>query len=568
MRKVSLAYISSLLLVTAALAGCASKSDVAEQKPAERVEHVTQYEQYDKVEIALPPGEADATAKFVEPDGDTVVVGAFPDGSDKDGNRRRVRFTPVEVGGYEYTIVEEGGSVLAEGEFRTVASDHPGFVRVDPDGGFPGLEFDDGSPFMLLGENRINIYDPTWNYEKKDIREYVEYMADNGMTTLRVFVFSDCEHEESDDGQQPGCLEPEVGEFDEEVAQRFDEIFEAAEDEGIYVVLVPWAIGFSPEPDTWKSWADNPYNVERGGPAEDRFDFFDDPEVREQAFERIEYVVDRWGYSPNLLAIDLLNEPEWDGEIAETAWTPWARDMAARLERIDPYDHLVTVGPVGLHWNVEGDETKWWADEANDLVQWHRYGPDIYNVHDLAAELTMRVEQTRRYGKPIFCGEFAYGGEGKPYDHTQVGIWSLTMSGAGALAHSAPQFNVDSDHPMTPQRARHFAVLDRFMKPLLTRAPLRADDVVEHPDGTKRWTLRGERAVALWLMDDRKSYGESVTDTTVDLELPAGRWKVEWVDDVTGEIVHTTTVGTFGEAVELQVPEFERHIAARLWKVA
>jgi hypothetical protein len=546
--------------------GCASNNTPVPQKPAEstQAESTQAFEQYAKFELALPDGPEDATALFVEPDGDTVTVGAFDD-----GERRRVRFTPVELGTYSYTVVEQTGQTLASGTFESVDGDRRGFVRIDPDGGYPGMEFDDGSPFMLLGENRINIYDPSWNYEQKDIAEYVEYMADNGMSTLRVFVFSDCENEESDDGIQPGCLEPEVGEFDEEVARRFDEIFEAAEKEGIYVVLVPWAIGFSPAPDTWKSWADNPYAKERGGPAEDRFDFFDNPAVREQAFERIEYMVDRWGYSPNLLAIDLLNEPEWDGEIAETAWTPWAQDMAARLDKIDPYDHLVTVGPVGLHWNVEGDETNWWADPKNDLVQWHRYGPEIYDVHNLAAELTKRVEQTRHYEKPIFCGEFAYGGEGKPYDHTQVGLWSLTMSGAGALAHSAPQFNVDSDHPMTPQRARHFAALDRFMEPLLAHAPLEADEMVQVDAlGAKMWSLRADRAVALWLMAPRAGYGGSIDEMSVDVELPAGRWRVEWIDDVTGRVIETNTVGSFGEATTLEVPSFARHIAARMWKVS
>jgi hypothetical protein len=333
--------------------------------------------------------------------------------------------------------------------------------------------------------------------------------------------------------------------------------------------MVPWAIGFSPEPETWKSWEDNPYAKQQGGPADGRFDFFDNPEVREQSFERIEYIVDRWGYSPNLLAIDLLNEPEWDGEIAETAWTPWAQEMAARLEKVDPYDHLVTLGPVGLHWNVEGDETTWWADPKNDLVQWHRYGPEIYNVHNLAAELTMRVEQTRQYNKPIFCGEFAYGGEGKPYDHTQVGLWSLTMSGAGAVAHSAPPFNVDSDHLMTPQRARHFEVLDRFIEPLLDHAPLEADEVVSlSNDDAKMWTLRSDEAVALWLMDGRNGYGKSVDDMTVDVELPDGHWQVEWVDDTTGHVVETTTVESVGESVTLDVPTFDRHIAARLSKVS
>ncbi len=556
------ASLSSLLLAIAA--GCASPQVRTDTETTEPDPQVEQIEQYAKFELELADGDDDVSARFVEPDGDEVSVGGFDD-----GDRRMVRFTPVELGGYTYTVVDEAGATLADGEFESVDADRAGFVRIDPEGGYPGLEHDDGSPFILLGENRINIYDPSWNWQQKDIDEYVAYMADNGMTTLRVFVFSDCENEESDDGIQPGCLEPEVGEFDPEVAQRFDEIFEAAEDEGIYVVLVPYAIGFSPD-DTWKSWEDNPYSAERGGPAEDRFAFFDDAEVRDAAFERFRYVINRWGYSPNLVAIDLLNEPEWDGEISEETWTPWARQMADRIEQIDPYDHLITVGPVGLHWNIEGDEHAWWGDERNDLVQWHRYGPDTYDVHDLAAELSFRTEESRRHDKPIFAGEFGYGGDPSPnYDHTQVGIWSLTMSGAGALAHSAPPFNIDSDEYMTPERAAHFTALRGFLEPLLEHAPLFPDPVRELDEpGARMWTLRGDDALALWVMAAKEGYSDTVEDMQVDVHLPKGSWEIEWIDDTSGEVVSTKTTTSAGQRVVLSVPDFERHIATRIIRAA
>ncbi len=552
-------YLVALLVLGAA--GCAGAPARPANTPAAALRGV---EQYAKVELTVDDGPQPATARFVEPDGDVVRVESFEDGA-----ARKVRFTPVELGDYRYTVVDAGGATLARGEFRAVDAGRKGFVHRDPRGGYPGLAFDDGSPFVMLGENRINIYDPSWNYQHKDIGQYVRYMAKHGMTTLRVFVFSDCDNEQAKDGVQPGCLEPEVGHFDQKVARRFDKIFEAAEANGVYVILTPFAIGFSPH-DPFKSWQDNPYSKERGGPAKDRFAFFDDAQVRKQAFERIRYIVDRWGYSPNLLAIDLLNEPEWDGEIPEDAWTPWARDLAHRLAKVDPYDHLVTVGSVGLHWNIEGDETRWWSSPADDLVEWHLYGPKVYDVHDLARVMSTKIARTRKYHKPVFIGEFAYGGEDKAtYDHTHVGLWSATFSGAGVLAHSAPAFNVDSDELMTPKRAHNFDVLHRLLTPLLGRAPLRADDVVAlDRDGARLWTLRGQGAVGLWVMGPRTGYGQDVGDLTVDVDLPAGRWRVEWLDDTTGQLLKTTTVGTFGKPVELAVPTFQRHVAARLWKIS
>lgn len=538
------------------LAACHAPTQPSSPAPTNTT--VTQFEEFELHDLGASSN--DAVAHFRTPSGQEVSIGAF-----RDGEELRIRYAPMEAGKHSFEVVDETtGTTLRSGTLAVEPSDEPGFVRLDERGGFPGLRRDDGTPFFILGENRINVYDPTWNYRNMSAPDYVAYMADNGMTTLRVFVFSDCEHEESDSKVQPGCLEPRLGEFDPKVARQFDEIFDAAEKEGIYVVLTVFAIGFSPD-DTWKSWEDNPYSTAGGSPR-DRFEFFDEADVREQAKKRLEYVVDRWGHSTSLLAIDLLNEPEWDGEIGEDAWTPWAEEMAAYVEEIDPYDHLVTVGSVGLHWNVEGDEHRWWASEHSDLTQWHLYGPEVYDVHALAETMSLKVDETRHHDKPIFCGEFAYGGEDKEtYDHTHVGLWSATFSGAGALAHSAPPFNVDSDEPMTPERGRHFKVLREFLEPVISRAPLTpVRDVDTGDSGVRAWSLANDTVRAIWLMAPKENYGAAVEGGTATVPLGAGRHTVTWFDDVTGEQLSSEVVGSDGGDVQLVVPSFTRHIAARI----
>ena len=48
---------------------------------------------------------------------------------------------------------------------------------------------------------------------------------------------------------------------------------------------------------------------------------------------RLRYALARWSASPALLAVDFLNEPEWDGGIDERRWIPWAQDLARTLAR-------------------------------------------------------------------------------------------------------------------------------------------------------------------------------------------------------------------------------------------
>jgi cellulase (glycosyl hydrolase family 5) len=491
-------------------------------------------------------------ASLRAPDGTTLRSLSF-----SREQRQVIRMTPTMPGRWTYEV-RSGASVVERGSLQVAPSRNSGFI------GIRGHAFErsNGTAFIAIGENRINLYDPSWNWHALSIERYLEHMARHGMTAVRVFIVSDVENEQ-EGSRNAGVLEPELGRFDEHVAEQLDRIFRAAAARNMGVVLVAFALGFSPD-DDWKSWHDNPYAAERGGPAASRFEFFESPVARAQAAQRIRYLAARFAPYPSLLAIDLLNEPEWDGGIPEVAWKPWAEAMAEVWRRADPYHHAVTLGSVGLHWNIEGDERAWWSSTPCDVVQWHLYGPQVYEVHSLADEMTRKVRESWSYGKPVLVGEFAYGGEAKPaYDHTHVGLWSASFAGAAVLAHSAPPFNVDSDELMTPERARHFIVLKDVLARLGNSAPVAA----QANRGARAWALFGAKAGAVWILAPKEGYGAEFSNVHVGLTAPAGgAWEVQWLDDVTGKAIGAAARirTTGGGTLSLDVPPFTRHIAGSL----
>jgi len=514
------------------------------------------------------PDDVVVEARFTAPSGKVTRVGGFPS-----RGQFKVRYTPREPGLHRWSIrASEGGAEVGRGELEVSPGASRGFVHVDP-AHRHRLVYEDGTTAFILGENRINVYDPTWNHENTDARTYIERMAADGMSTIRVFIFADCESEATPGGYQIGCLERAPGRFDERTAEAFDTIFDAAEAMNVDVILVAYAVGFTPAPETWRSWDDNPYSAARGGPARAPKDFFTDPALRGAAIRKLRYISDRWGASPRLLAIDLLNEPEWDGPIAENVWIPWAKDMSKAWRSFDAYGHLVTAGPVGLHWNLDGDEVPWYESPLNDTVQWHLYGREVYAPHALADAMTLKVRETWKFDKPVFCGEFAYGGEDKEtYDHTHIGIWSLLMSGAGALAHSAPPFEVDSDEPMTPERARHFKVLSTFLRALDSRKVYEPQDDIRviTPGGMRVWSLATEDKAdrAVWVLAPRRGYRERLPGATLAVTSPRGaRYRVTWIDDTTGEPLTggpQRLAASNDDLLLLRVPPFTMHAAARV----
>jgi hypothetical protein len=232
---------------------------------------VTALEPHDLSYASTTPLEA----TLVGPGGARLEARSFPD-----GGRQVIRLTATAAGTWSYTV-HSGTRVLARDSLRAAPSREHGFIAVRGH----DLVHADGTRVSAIGENRINLYDRSWNWHGLSIEEYIAHMARHGMSVVRVFIVSDVENE-ADGGINKGVLEPALGRFDDNVAGQFDRILRAAQSHGMSVILVAFALGFS-EGDEWKSWHDNPYSAERGGPATSRFDFFASAAVRARAAERI-----------------------------------------------------------------------------------------------------------------------------------------------------------------------------------------------------------------------------------------------------------------------------------------
>ena len=84
-----------------------------------------------------------------------------------------------------------------------------------------------------------------------------------------------------------------------------------------------------------------------------------------------------------------------------------------------------------------------------------------------------------------------------------------------------------------------------------------------------RWGLRGPQVDGLTLgYAIYLRQGASRTESShapLQIALPEGRWRAEWIDPKTGKTLSRATASG-GDTVELKIPEFETDVALRIRK--
>ncbi len=55
-------------------------------------------------------------------------------------------------------------------------------------------------------------------------------------------------------------------------------------------------------------FGDSPCNIKNGGPLEKLIDYFTNPKAQKANYDRLRYLVARYGYSPNVFVWELWNE--------------------------------------------------------------------------------------------------------------------------------------------------------------------------------------------------------------------------------------------------------------------
>jgi Domain of unknown function (DUF5060) len=265
----------------------------------------------------------------------------------------KVRFTPAELGVYEYYLKISDGTgttISSVGSFEVVNSNNPGFIhvsKVNP----RYFQFDNGSPFIGFG---LNV--AWWQDEHKRISTYEYYlsrMKENQANLARVWMTNSGKDQNWILSIQDKAL---GSRYNLEEAWAFDNILDLAQKKGVYFILTLDDVN-----QYTYNWDNNLYNRASGGPCAYRSCIFTNPQAIKYQEQVFRYIIARWGYSPNILSWELFNE------IDELQWSDllhwkardmvdWHQEAAQYIQSIDAHGHLIdtSTGSFKTHPDLYG----------------------------------------------------------------------------------------------------------------------------------------------------------------------------------------------------------------------
>lgn len=335
-------------------------------------------------------------AEVVTPGGQRLALPAYY----ADGGLYAVRARPDELGTYRFGGVSEStlGAVKTD---LVVSMATPREIAVSERTRLPAILIDpkdprgfarsDGRPFIPVGANLAWAPD-----EAPDTVAYYQQafpaFAKANLNWMRVWTAHW-------DGLNLDWLPPRMGpspkpgSISEEVAGRWDRIFELAEANGVYVQMV---LQYHGQYTTYNdsNWAKNPWNAANpGGFLKSPEDFFTDPNARVMTLLNYRYIIARWGWSPAVMAWELFNEVHWTdsfrhGREADVA--RWHSSMATAIRQLDVYGHLVTTSTENL------------ASPIYEKMDY--YQPHLYAADPIAGARTF-ARPPSLLDRPVFYGE-------------------------------------------------------------------------------------------------------------------------------------------------------------------
>jgi hypothetical protein len=549
---------------------------------------------YDLVELAIQseyvpanpfdPGEFEIRVTFTSASGRTVDVGAFwyqeysPAGGRKGDPGWRARFTPPETGTWTAAAsVPARGWVSPPVRFTVVESAKHGFVRTNPNN--PRyFAFDDGSFFYPIGLNLA-----WWSGAGSALGDYKKWMdlfSANGGDTIRVWMAEwsfGIEWSNTPLGDYTNRMQK---------AWLLDQIFFMADERDMYVLLV---LQNCADFNNWqtKGWNSNPYNAANGGPLDRPQQFLTDPTARALLQRRINYIVNRWGYSPRLLAWEWWNEANLGG-FSDAELNPWLQEMTDFLLARDPNRHLVT------NSYAISDTSPAWLLPEMEIIQKHEYAlQEETQNKDLAERVTADLATLvgRAPPKPALMGEFGWGGGegfGNEVDrsgiHLHNGLWATTFGGyAGSGMYWWWDVYVEKYRLWY-----HFRGLEKFLTGVdLSRyqpfSPLEIRESNGGPGQAFGMGLRGED-VLVWLRSD--AYTQQAAESAwsqagspgtftylppwrkgqvlILAGLPDGDYTVRWFLPQTGRWLDPVTVTVKDGNLSVPIPDYRLDMAGRI----
>jgi hypothetical protein len=373
-----------------------------------------------------------------------------------------------------------------------------------------------------------------------------------------------------------------LGRYSEFNATRLDKVLDLAWSHGIRLVLNLNNHGqFLPNSGE-SEWIPNPYNQTQGGPLSGSDGVFTDRQARRYMARLRRYLAGRYADHPAVLTWKLWSEVDLTSRGIKTirAQGPgieelrdWHAEAAADWKRLDVYHH-----PVSTHfattWQNAHPLIVGLPDLDLILIDAY-YAPGVYtdaeNLSGLMVESTLGLAP---FGKPFFATEYGGGHnesmrEKLAVEHASGAFLALVCGNAAAPMLWWHEW-VDQRGQWAP-----YTAIRRF----LNGEDLRGGDArslqltAASPDGSfwcRAWSRKGRLLIYLqdreWSVFYKQPPPRDAVRIRVGDQVAAGDLRVEWWDADTGMVTATQDLHHSGGQLDLQVPDFVRHCAAKLMR--
>lgn len=334
------------------------------------------------------PADIRVDAVITAPDLTEIILPCFYKSGTSGNSQWEARFTPQQAGQYSYRVkvylsdLLDGISDVFTLESTVSAED--GFVHMNPSSYYT-FKHDSGRRFRGVGENIGWEGEGGYSYD-----DLYPLLNANGCNFVRSWLITPKD--------PPTGLEwNNLGSYNQTAASRLDQVFDLAEQYGIYLMLSIDHHNLFISGGGTSVWANSPYNSANGGPCATPTDFFTNATAKDYYKRKLRYLVARWGYSPQLCVWEFFNEVDHVVEqsgVSITNVSNWHGEMASYLKSIDPYGHIVTTSLSHNNYSAL------WNLANMDFTQRHLYG-------STSGMYSTTTSYESSYNKPFVSGEFS-----------------------------------------------------------------------------------------------------------------------------------------------------------------
>jgi Domain of unknown function (DUF5060) len=401
---------------------------------------------YEKFEIALnikcefanpfDPDEIDLNGNFTSPSGKSWKINGFYDYSF--GMLWKFRFTPNEIGAWQYTVSvrDKNGSASSEvRKFKVYKTTRKGALQLADNKRY--LKHASGENFYGVG---LWYNDSYAGYGSGRIMSAeLDNLKLLGVNFISTYI------------TPLETMASGLGRYDQNICGRLDQLFQMCEERDLILSLNLWFHSYLSE-TVWGGgnvrWYTNPYV--QVTPAKD---FYRSETAWKYQEKLYRYFIARWGYSRSLgiwFIVDEVNGT--DGWVSgdSLAASTWGKKVHDYFKENDPYNHLTT-------GTRSGGKKEFWHQgyQVFDLAAREIYEAQGYEinktstldsskVHPLKSSYMNYAREIKRlwdgYEKPAIIGETGW-------DHT---FYEMQMPGYLAQYHNALWVSLATGTAMTP----------------------------------------------------------------------------------------------------------------------